>query len=136
LEIEEECFPPSQRYDEEVFMYYYQLHPDLFIVAEVCGIVAGYIIGACIDDMGHVVSLAVHPMYQRRGVGSGLLKILEGKLVEKGVKYIILEVAVSNIPAIKLYRKHGYRIVDVLKNYYGDEDAYLMVKTTYQLTDC
>ena len=40
---------------------------------------------------------------------------------------------VSNVPALKLYRKLGYDIVDTWRAYYGDgEDAYLMEKQANQ----
>jgi ribosomal-protein-alanine N-acetyltransferase len=42
-------------------------------------------------------------------------------------------VRVSNIPALKLYRKLGYDIVDTWRAYYGDgENAYLMEKQANQ----
>ena len=38
-------------------------------------------------------------------------------------------VRVSNLPALGLYRKLGYEIVDTWRGYYSDgEDAYLMEK--------
>ena len=42
------------------------------------------------------------------------------------VQLITLEVRESNLPAIKLYEKFGFEIVNTRKKYYGEENAYLM----------
>ena len=44
------------------------------------------------------------------------------------IKYITLEVRVSNIPAIKLYEKYGFKSLGTRKGYYQDnnEDALIM----------
>ena len=53
-------------------------------------------------------------------------------LVSEAIHYkvinITLEVRVSNIRAINLYKKFGFREVALRKYYYGDEDAILMEK--------
>ena len=54
---------------------------------------------------------------------------------EAGCNDIFLEVRVSNRDALHLYRKLGYEVLSVRKNYYSDpvEDAYVMdcKKETY-----
>jgi ribosomal-protein-alanine N-acetyltransferase len=47
------------------------------------------------------------------------------ELKEK-IKWITLEVRKSNTPAIKLYQKFDFSIINTRKNYYENEDAYLM----------
>jgi len=128
LDIEEKCFPKEQRYSVEVFIEYHKRDPELFLVAELDGKIVGYVIGAQIEDWGHIVSLAVHPDYRRRGIGESLLKNIEERLIKRRVKLLLLEVAVSNKPAINLYLKHGYQPVRILKKYYEVEDALLMLK--------
>ena len=39
-----------------------------------------------------------------------------------------LHVRVDNYAAIRLYMRRGYRIVRVSEEYYGDMDAYVMMK--------
>ena len=39
---------------------------------------------------------------------------------------IMLEVSTDNRPAINLYKKVGFQIINVRKNYYENKDAYVM----------
>ena len=62
--------------------------------------------------------------YRKRGIGTLLLNEIE----QKGIKNITLEVRESNKEAIEFYKKNGYRIEAIRKNYYGSENGYLMLK--------
>ncbi|RLG77317.1 MAG: ribosomal-protein-alanine N-acetyltransferase [Thermoprotei archaeon] len=127
--LEEKCF--RYPYPRTLLHMLCALYPELFLVAELGNEVVGYV-SAVVKrgDVGHIVSICVDPQYRRRGVGKRLMQEVERVLVELfGVKSIRLEVRVSNIPAINLYKSLGYRIVDKLRNYYPDgEDAYVMYK--------
>ena len=48
----------------------------------------------------------------------------------KGVKKAIVEVRVSNMPAITVYEKAGFSTIDIRKNYYKNngENAYVMIR--------
>ena len=48
----------------------------------------------------------------------------------KGVKNALVEVRVSNMPAITVYEKSGFTTIDIRKNYYKNngENAYVMVR--------
>ena len=46
----------------------------------------------------------------------------------KKLENITLEVRKSNLNAIKLYEKNGFKTCATRKNYYGKEDALLMIK--------
>lgn len=127
LEIEEECFKESLRYSEEVFRYYYQ-RGSLFKVAECSGVVVGYVIADLEDSLCHVASIAVKPTYRRIGVGSTLLDHVLSECKRLGAKRAYLEVEVSNEPALRMYLKAGFRVIGVVRGYYGSEDAYVMVK--------
>ena len=75
-----------------------------------------------------IESLAVAPEYRRRGVAKILLAELLATLLKRGVTFILLEVRPSNTAAIKLYKKFNFQIVEREKNYYDDEDAWIMAK--------
>lgn len=78
------------------------------------------------QSVAWISTLAVDPRYQRRGVGRMLLRACEEKVKLPRMK---LSVRVTNLGAIALYEKEGYRTVDVWGRYYSDdEDALVMEK--------
>ena len=79
-------------------------------------------------DEGHITTIAVKKDYMRNHIGEAIIhKILED-CYKDGVKYLTLEVRISNIPAIKLYEKYGFQSLGTRKGYYQDnnEDALIM----------
>jgi len=127
-EIERLCF--KDPYELPLLEMYYAISRSLFLVAEKEGRVVGYAIGLAKKwGEGHVISIAVHPEWRRRGVGKRLMLELLEKMRRMGVRWVRLEVRVSNEAAINLYRRLGFSIEGVLKGYYRDgEDAYLMIR--------
>jgi len=115
---------------------------DIFLVAELDGRIVGYIMNRVenhfsvksfrpgIVRKGHILSIAVLPEFQGRGIGSALLVEGMKRMRENHrVDSVYLEVRVSNIRAINFYRKFGFEIRNVIPAYYRDgEDAYLMEK--------
>jgi ribosomal-protein-alanine N-acetyltransferase len=79
-------------------------------------------------DEAHITTIAVKKDYTRKHIGEALInKILED-CYEAGMKYLTLEVRVSNEPAINLYKKYGFSSLGARKGYYQDnnEDALVM----------
>lgn len=76
----------------------------------------------------HILNISVSPDYRRRSVGEALLVHAINYCLENEVKYITLEVRVSNIPAKNLYEKYGLKSLGIRKGYYQDnnEDADIM----------
>ena len=62
--------------------------------------------------------------HRKKGIASKLMD----KMFEEDVSNVTLEVRTSNIQAIQLYKKYGFSIVSTRNNYYGNEDAYLMIR--------
>jgi len=80
-----------------------------------------------IEKKGHVVSIAVLPKYQRRGIGLALMQKAMENMLRYKAKKCFLEVRVSNKPAIQMYKKLGFQIKRRIRSYYMDgEDAYVM----------
>jgi ribosomal-protein-alanine N-acetyltransferase len=79
-------------------------------------------------DEIHVINLAVHPDFRRRGIGELLLvNAIELSMNLKAI-LITLEVRVSNLAAQALYLEYGFSKRGVRRAYYLDnrEDAAIM----------
>ena len=74
-------------------------------------------------DIIDLLNIIVKPEYQNHGIGSVLLKYI---IDNKQDKKIMLEVRSKNINAIKLYQKYDFKIINIRKNYYKDDDAIIM----------
>ncbi len=127
--LEISCF--KHPYPPQLLYMYMVLYPELFLVSELDGKIVGYVCGVVRKDgYGHIVSICVDPNYRGRGIGRRLMEEIERVFRELfDICRYRLEVRVSNVPAIKLYEKLGFKIVKKLESYYLDgEDAYLMIK--------
>lgn len=78
----------------------------------------------------HISKIATDKKYQRMGISTILMEKCISFCTLKKIKYISLEVRVSNMPAINFYEKYKFEKVYIRKKYYPDgEDAYFMMKT-------
>ena len=59
-------------------------------------------------SVGHISDVAVHPRWQRRGLGEAMLRWALGWFRGEGLRRADLTVSVDNAPAIALYRKLGF----------------------------
>ena len=89
---------------------------------------AGYLITSRYVDAWHVMNIAVGPQHRRRGIATGLLEKLFELAGDDQERGFTLEVRVSNIGAIKLYERLGFRGRGIRRGYYTDnrEDALIM----------
>jgi ribosomal protein S18 acetylase RimI-like enzyme len=64
-----------------------------------------------------LANMHVHPDYQNRGIGSGIIESLLAEAEEQGVA-VSLKVLKVNRAARRLYEKFGFRIEEEAKDYY------------------
>ena len=90
--------------------------------------VLGYIGMYLSFDEGDITNVAVAPEHRQRGVGQFLVAHAKVAAKEKRIENILLEVRVSNAPAISLYKKMGFEELGLRKNFYEHpvEDAIIM----------
>lgn len=76
----------------------------------------------------HVMTIATHPDYRRRGLGRRLLAAMIDHARNAGATEITLEVRAGNHTAQAMYVAMGFVVVGERKRYYSDngEDAILM----------
>ncbi|WP_038104206.1 tRNA (adenosine(37)-N6)-threonylcarbamoyltransferase complex dimerization subunit type 1 TsaB [Tropheryma whipplei] len=73
-------------------------------------------------------TLAIDPAWRRKGLGGILLRHLFEYARDAGVKRCFLEVKVCNLPAIGMYKKHGFVTLGRRPKYYNGVDAITMKK--------
>jgi len=93
----------------------------------------GYICFGPVPMTAHSFDLywiAVDPGTARRGIGSKLLAFMEASITDQGGGTVYIETS-STAPyeaARALYRKHGYSLAAVLKDFYRDKDNKLVFR--------
>ena len=102
----------------------------LFLVACEGEHLLGYVGVYCTADEGEITNVAVAQSARRRGVGRALIGELIRALADRKIFRIVLEVRVSNEPALHLYEQEGFAVAGTRKNFYEKptEDAYVMVR--------
>ncbi|MFL6078819.1 MAG: ribosomal protein S18-alanine N-acetyltransferase [Ornithinibacter sp.] len=85
-------------------------------------------------DAADVMTIAVAPGAQGRGVGGRLLDELERRARARGAASVMLEVRADNAAALRLYERAGFMLLSTRRRYYqpGDVDALVMRKTLRQ----
>lgn len=126
-ELEKECFSDPWTYRMFVEGFSSKLFYGVCAVED--GEIVGYACETVLFENAEVDNIAVSESCRRRGVGKKLLKKLETEAKERGARVILLEVRVSNAPAMTMYLKEGFKGIYVRPRYYPDgEDAVVMQK--------
>lgn len=122
-ELERLCF--SSPWSEKALEEELENENAVFLVAEDS---SGYVGCHFVCGDGAMTNLAVHPDRRREGIGQALLLALEDEGRKMDAETISLEVRKSNLSAIKLYEKMGYKAVGERPNFYTKptENAVLM----------
>lgn len=81
-------------------------------------------------DESWVQNIAVRRDAQRRGIGRLLLEALLAEAARREVPKVLLEVAVDNAPAQRLYAAYDFEAVGVRRGYYqpSNTDALVMMR--------
>lgn len=109
--------------------YMFDKTSDCFVFEENDSII-GFISYKILVDRAEIIDLFVHINYRNQSIGSKLLESMIDKCNSSGCKSITLEVKVTNIAAIELYKKYEFKIISTRKQYYENNsvDAHLMYR--------
>ena len=127
--IAQACFTvpwPLQELEKELT----RAHATLRVLWPTGGPVAGFVSYWHVDTEVQIMNVAIAPAQQQRGFGSALLEDALALAVRQGATSAVLEVRRSNLPALRLYERHGFARVGVRARYYSDnqEDAIVMCR--------
>lgn len=133
--IDQACFPPGIAYGRAEMRFYLRANGAFCLIAEASGETVGFILAEVSARRAHVITLDVLEPFRRRSIGSRLLDAVEQAAAERGAPRMVLETATTNHAAIALWKKHGYRELVTIADYYGPgRDAFEMEKRLDRLS--
>lgn len=113
---------------------YFDLHRwwrEGFLVADLNGHPVGFLAAVIPSDgMARILMLAVGTGLRNRGIGTKLMEAFLQNCAMRGLHRIELEVRISNMEAIRFYRRFGFSVLATLPRFYTDgEDGYKMARS-------
>jgi ribosomal-protein-alanine N-acetyltransferase len=108
IEIEKKCFKPSWHQVKEDFIRYSKRQNSRFSVAVDNDRTVAYLQVAASGKLGYLGRVAVHPGYQRKGIGTRLMNEAMGWFEENKARKVKLRSPQSDIPAHILYKNFGF----------------------------
>ena len=85
--------------------------------------IVGYVLITVIDDLVEIHLLYVDNLFRNQKIGTKLIDYIINKYSSHR---FLLEVAINNYIAIKLYENMNFKKINIRKKYYNDSDAYVM----------
>ena len=125
--IEMDCFSVPWSLDSIEAELINQEKKLYYVIEDTEGVV-GYAGAWLVYDEGQITNIAIRPSARRQGFGTTLTRELIEECFKRGMHEIFLEVRISNLSALSLYRQLGFTVKGMRKNYYSEpkEDAYIM----------
>ncbi|MGL5714106.1 MAG: ribosomal protein S18-alanine N-acetyltransferase [Paraclostridium sp.] len=126
FEVEKNCF--EHYWSKSEFEKEMKNDVARYLVAKIDKKIVGYVGIWFVAGEGHITNVAVHNDYRGKKIGDVLIKYLVKMCEENNIFAMTLEVRVSNIVAQNLYKKYGFKLAGIRKEYYSDnkEDAMIM----------
>lgn len=126
--IEREIF--SIPWSEKSFAESLASDNTIYLVAEKENKIVGYCGMYISFEEGNITNVAVSPTYRRQGIAELMICEIFRLAKERKVSDVILEVRETNVSAINLYEKLGFKESGIRKNFYEKptENALIMWK--------
>ena len=86
----------------------------------------GFVLGRVVAGEAELLTVAVAPAAQGRGIGGRLVAAFLAEAVQRGAERAFLEVAASNAAALAVYGRAGFAVSGRRRGYYGAVDAVMM----------
>ncbi len=126
VRLEEKAFD-TDRISRRSFRRFLQNDTDYLLVADTGDGIVGYIL--LLKHRGtrlaRLYSICVDHVARGQRIAEALMRAGEEAVRERGCAYLRLEVRRDNEPAIRLYRKLGYRLFGTIPHYYEDDQEAL-----------
>jgi len=101
-------------WDEYEITTLYNSDSDLCLVADLDDEIVGFVLATTVDKTnsawkyGYLVWIGVRPGIQKKGVGDSLFNEIKKRMVEQGVRMIIIDTDADNEAGIRFFNKHGF----------------------------
>jgi ribosomal-protein-alanine N-acetyltransferase len=131
-ELEKILFPGEDPWSEQAFQSELAVG-HFYLAAYADDVLVGYagmaMLGSPGAFEGEIHTIGVDPGWQGKGIGKALLQGLLER-ADQAKAPVFLEVRTDNVPAITLYKAHGFEQIGLRKRYYqpSKADAYTMAR--------
>ena len=134
-EIERDSNSPP--WSEKLFAGEFNNSCSLVYGARLDGQIVGFLVCHVVIDEAHIVNFAIDKQFRQNGIGRTLINYALRDFHHRGVRWVTLEVRVSNMAARALYDSLGFSDVGRRTGYYPDnqEDAIVMSLNIRQFID-
>ena len=96
----------------------------LFWVVREGGKPVAYLVAWNMVDHMYLANIAVEPQHRGKGLAKAMIKELIRECRRREVWWLVLDVRVSNEPAIAFYEKMGFKRLKRNRRFYGNEDGF------------
>lgn len=111
VELFSEAFGDLPEESAELIAYNTSTEGHILWVAHIGEKVVGTVTSAKEGDVQWVTALAVHPDFERRGIGTALLSWVKNHALQNGEHFVMLDVEIENNKALRVYERAGFLIV-------------------------
>ena len=109
-------YSPSmyRTWDEYEITTLFNSDSELCIVAELNDEIVGFALGTTVEKQhsswkyGYLVWIGTRPGLQKAGVGKALFKEIKERMVEQGVRMVIIDTDADNKAGINFFKKQGF----------------------------
>lgn len=105
---------------EATYFHFCTHYWPVIVVAEVDREILGW--GAVQDSDNKITDLWVLPNFQRKGIGSALLRVLEEQIKSRNCKSVKLDTHAKNTPALAFFKAQGYYVSSFQSSYSQELD--------------
>jgi ribosomal protein S18 acetylase RimI-like enzyme len=109
-------FSPAmyRTWDEYEITTLFNSDSDLCLVAELTGEIVGFALGTTVEKQhsawkyGYLVWIGVRPGLQKSGAGRKLFTEIKKRMLDQGVRMIVIDTDAENEAGINFFRKQGF----------------------------
>lgn len=116
----EETFEPGDRFSEQSYRYLIRSNSFVWVLEDTEFIGTAVVLVRKNSKTARLYTVAISEKFRGQGLGKRFITDIVEKLTSLGYNKLSLEVKESNINAWKLYESLGFKLQNLIENYYAD----------------